>query len=280
VSDARQLRTRGDYQAQVPLKALIEDVVRIRRMLDEAVTLKGRIRVFAGVSFVAGVVGLIASSALSIAVLGFCGLLAFFFGVALFIYSFIGRSALQKSRDRVDVMKGLSEKLQPDADPQSPFSVRLALTGEPKLVRTEPMLTRKNGQQHLLEEDFLSLEGKLRDGTVLTETVKELTRKRTFVNSNRKSKTKIRHRYLATLKFAYPDRVYGDARPACEALHEQIRLPGAATLRGTRVTEKAIVVKAMVDKKDDLAQTAAMLSLGAYRILNLARRVAAGTAGS
>jgi hypothetical protein len=272
-----QLRTRGAYEAQVPLKTLLDDVGQIKRMLDEIALRRKRIRQLAGVSFLAGVVSLIVASALSIGVLGFCGLSALFFGVILFIYSFIYGKGLLNGRERVAIMKDLSEKLQPDADPQARFSVRLALTSAPKLIRTEPFLTRTKGQQQLLEEDFLSLEGKLRDGTVLTETVKELTRKRTFVNSRRKSKTKIRHRYLATLRFAYPDRIYGDARPACEALHEEIRLPGCATLRGTRVTEKAIVVKAMVAGKDDLAQTAAMLSLGAYRILNLARRFAAGT---
>ena len=78
------------------------------------------------------------------------------------------------------------------------------------------------------------------------------------------------------LRFSYPDAVYGDARPAYEALHEEIRLPGSATLRDTRVTEKAIVVKAMVMLKEDLDQTMAMLSLGVYRILNLARRVGCG----
>jgi hypothetical protein len=272
-----QLRKRGAYEAQVPLKTLLDDVGQILRMLDEIATRRKRIRQLAGVSFLAGVVGLIVSSVLSNGLLGFCAVVALFLGVILFIYSFIDGAGLLKGRDRVAIMKDLSEKLQPDADPQSLFSVRLALKGAPKLIRTEPLLTRSNGKQHLLEEDFLSLEGKLRDGTVLTETVKELTRKRTFVNSRRKSKTKIRHRYLATLRFAYPDRIYGDARPACEALHEEIRLPGFATLRGTRVTEKAIVVKAMVAGKGDLAQTAAMLSLGAYRILNLARRFAAGT---
>jgi hypothetical protein len=203
--------------------------------------------------------------------------LAIVFGVALFIYSFIYGGGLLKGRDRIAVMKGLSEKLRHDADARSLFSIRLTLKSQPKLLRTEPLKGRK-GQQKIMEEDFLTLEGKLLDGTVITETVKELTRKRTFMNSNHKSKTKIRQRYLATLRFSYLSKVYGDARTAREALHEEIKIPGCAALRGTRVTEKVIVVKAMVDNKVDLAQTAAMLSLGAYRILNLARRSAAAGA--
>ena len=205
----------------------------------------------------------------------FSRLLAFFFGVILFIYSFAG-GRLIKSRDRVVMLKGLSGTLQPDADPQSPFSVRLALKRRPKLVRTEAWLARTKGKQDFLEEEFLSLEGKLLDGTLLTETVKELTRKRTYVNRNRKSKTKIRKRYLAILRCAYPDKVYGDARPAYAALQEEIRVPGSATVRDERVTEKAVVVKAVIMLNEDVVQTVAMLSLGVYRILNLARRVGAG----
>jgi len=53
-------------------------------------------------------------------------------------------------------------------------------------------------------------------------------------------------------------------------------VPESATLRDTRVTEKAIIVKSVVILREDVAQTCAMMSLGAYRVLNLARRVAAG----
>jgi len=270
-SDVKQIRTRGAYEAQVPLRTLLEDAGRIERTLDQLAVRRKTLRILAGVAVLAGVVLFMVSNGL----LEFCAVLVLLGGVALFIYSFIDGAALLKGRDRVAVMKGLSEKLQPDAGAQSLFSVRLTLKSQPKVVRTEPCPKRPKGRQQFLEEDFLTLEGKLLDGTVITETVKELTRKRTFLNSNRKSKTKIRRRYLATLRFVYPQRLYGDARPASAALNEQIRLPGCATLRGTRVTEKAIVVKAMVDSKDHLAQTTTMLSLGAYRILNLARRLAA-----
>lgn len=270
-SDVSQIRTRGAYEAQVPLGNLLEDAGRIEGMLDQIATRRKMLRILAGVVFLAGIVGLAVFNGWP----GVCGLLALVFGVALFIYSFVYGAGLLKGRGRIAVMKELSEKLRHDADARSPFSVRLALKSQPKLLRTEPWTKRTTGQQKIMEEDFLTLEGKLLDGTVVSETVKELTRKRTFVNSNRKSKTKIRHRYLATVRFSYPDKVYGDARPAYAALRENIKVPGCAALRGTRVTEKAIVVKAMVDNKVDVAQTAAMLSLGAYRILNLARRSAA-----
>lgn len=270
-SDARQIQTSGAYEATVPLGNLLEDAGRIESMLDGIATRRKMLRVLAGVAFLGGVVLLAVSNGLPAAGAG----LTMVFGVALFIYSFIYGGGLLKSRDRIAVMKELSEKLRHDADAQSPFTVRLVLKSQPKLLSTGSWKGRPKGQQRVTEEDFLTLQGKLLDGTVVTETVKELTRKRTYVNSNRKSKTKIRNRYVATLRFSYPTKVYGDARPAAEALHENIKIPGCAALRGTRVTEKAIVVKAMVNKKVDVGQTAAMLSLGAYRILNLARRSAA-----
>jgi hypothetical protein len=275
VIDAKQLRARGAYDARVPLRTLFDDIDQIGRMLEEMAALRKRIRLIAGVSILAGLASVFTSGVLSNKGLAFFGLLALVFGVILFVYSFIDRGLL-KCRDRVAMMKDLSKSLQPDTDLRSVFAVRLALKRQPQLVSEEAWLARNKAKQRFFEEEFLSLEGELLDGTVLTETVKELTRKRTYVNQNRKSKTKIRQRYLATLRFVYPDDMYGDARPACAALQEAIRVPASATLRDRRVTEKAIVVKAVAVLTEDVVRTSAMLSLGVYRILNLARRVAAG----
>jgi hypothetical protein len=274
--DARQLRARGAYEARVPLKTLVDDADQIEKILLGITARRWKFRVLAGAAVLAGLAILIVSAALSMGPLAFGGLLVFVFGVVVFVYSFFDGAALIKSRDRVLIMKDLPKTLQPDADPRSAFSVLLELKSQPKLVSEEAWAARTNGKQRLFEEEVLSLEGKLLDGTVLTETVTELTRKRSFVNRNRKSKTKIRKRYLATVRFTYPGDVYSDARPAWTALQEEIRVPESATLRDTRVTEKAIIVKSVVILREDVAQTCAMMSLGAYRVLNLARRVAAG----
>src|SRR5262249_47544746 len=124
-----------------------------------------------------------------------------------------------------------------------------------------------------------SVEGELLDGTDISETVTELTRERTYKNPRNKIKTKTRNRYIAAVRLDYPKDVYGDAQPSSTSLQEQIRVPDSATNRDLRVTEKAIVIKALVDIQEDVAQTLSMLSLGAYRILNLARRSAASGAG-
>jgi hypothetical protein len=175
----------------------------------------------------------------------------------LYIYSFVYGRAMHTHHSRYDLLKNLFDVLQRDADPRSSFSVKLALKPQPALVREEPWPDRKNGKQKFFEEDYLSIEGELLDGTVVSENLTELTRKRSFTNPSGKSKTKTRSRYMLALKFRYPNDVYADARPAYQALHEQIRVPPSATVRETRVDEKAITVKSMVQSEKDVVQTTA-----------------------
>jgi hypothetical protein len=178
-------------------------------------------------------------------------------------------------QSRCQLLKDLFKVHQQDADPRSPFSVRLAMKSQQTLLKEEPWADRKNGKQKLFEEDYLSIEGELLDGTVLSENLTELTRKRSFTNPRGKSKTKTRSRYILALKFRYPNDLYKDARPANQALHEGIRVPPSANVRETRVDERAISVKSMVKDEKDVVQASAMSCLGTYRILNLARRLAA-----
>jgi hypothetical protein len=276
--DARQLQAQGRYQARAPLHSLLDDFGQIRKLVQEIVAGRKMIRRIAGIAALAGLLSALASGATGNTLLGFCSLLGFTFALILLIYSFIYGRALVKHQDRPTLMQDLSKMLPQDAGQNADFSATLALKAEPALVRQEAWLARRNGKQEFFAEKFLSLEGTLLDGTVLTETVNELTRKRTYQNPRGKQKTKLRRRYLLTLRFGYPSGLYGDARAAHETLHEDIRMPEYATLRDLRVTEKAIVVKAMV-LREDIVQASSMLSMGAYRILNLARRLAAGKLG-
>ena len=193
----------------------------------------------------------------------------------LFIYSFVYGRKVMKHSSRRELLKKLFEIVQQDADAQSAFSVRLSLDDHPKLISEAPWPQRKNGKQQYFEESWLSLEGRLLDGVILSEQITELSRKRTFTNPRGKSKTKRRSRFLVTLRFNYPREVYGDARAAQQALHEQVRLPGTAKLRGVRVSEKAIALKALTPAPGEVPYLTGMMAMGAYRILNLARRHAA-----
>jgi hypothetical protein len=273
--DKKQLETAGAYQAQGPLRSILEDIDEIGIFLAEIEGKRRKFRKFGGIAMLAGLLLAIAASILHIGFLPALTFLAFATGVGLYIYSFVYGRAMRTHHSRYDLLKKLVEVLQRDADPRSAFSVKLALKPQPTLLRDEPWADRKNGKQKFFEEDYLSIEGELLDGTVLSENLTELTRKRSFTNPRGKSKTKTRSRYILALKFRYPTDVYVDARPAQQALHEEIRLPPSANVRDMRVDEKAITVKSMVKIEKDIVQATTMTCLGAYRILNLARRVAA-----
>ena len=278
--DAKQLQSQGIYQARAPLRSILDDLGQIGKLLLEIKAQRKMLRLAAGAALLVGLGSAIAAGVMEISVLKFCALFGFTLAPALFIYSFIYGRALIKHQDRLSLTQDLSQSLTRDAHKSAPFSAKLALKAAPTLIKEEAWIERKSGKQQFFEEEFLSLEGELLDGTVLTETVDEITRKRTYRNPRGKYKTKLRSRYFVTLHFDYPNKLYGDARTANQALHEEIRLPSSATLRDLRVTEKAIVVKAMVVLSKDIVQSSEMASMGAYRILNLARRLAGSTPGA
>ena len=277
--DVSQLQERGVYESRLPLDALLQDLERIGKLQAETLAFRKKLRIGAGFVLLAGVAIAIAAASGSSSAFGFSAFLVFALAVALFVYSFIYGRKLCKHSDRLVTMRELSKVRRQDAHAKSPFAARLAIVGEPKLIREEAWTPRKNGKQKFFAEEFLSLEGELLDGTVLTETITELSRKRTYSNPRGKIKSKTRLRYLVTVRFAYPPDRYGDARQANDALHEEIRVPSSAAVRDTRVSEKSIVIKALVKMSPDVLQTCAMLSMGAYRILNLARRMAAKAPG-
>ena len=270
--DAKRLQANGIYESRGPVAALFQDFDHIEAVLRDIAAFKRKLRLIAALSAVIGLACAIIASSLGIPALGFGSVLAFTFFLVLFVYSFIYGGKLRRHQDRIAIVKDIVKPLQRDVDCRSPFSIRLILGNQPALVREEVWPGRKSGKQRFFEEVFLSIECELLDGTALTEAVTELTRKRSFKNPRGKIKTKTRCRYLAALRFDYPKELYGNAQPASAALQEEIRVPHSAVIRDARVTEKAIVLKATVNLKQDIAQTSAMMSLGAYRILNLARR--------
>ncbi|HEV2690543.1 MAG TPA: hypothetical protein VGV35_18425 [Bryobacteraceae bacterium] len=277
--DAQKLRTSGVYEVRAPFATLLQDLDQIGDMVQAAEDKRHKLRRYAGIAMIAGLVSAVAAGILNTNALGFCAFLAFTAGVGLFIYSFVTGRDLHKHHDRYELLKELSKTMQVDADPKAKFAVKLALKSQPSLLREEPFPQRKNGKQKFYEEDFITIAGELLDGTYLEETVTELRRERSFTNPRGKSKTKTRSRYLLAVRLGYPNDVYGDARPAQQALKEQIRVPSSATIKNVAVSEKTIAVKAMVRVEKEIPQASAMMCLGAYRILNLARRVAGGAQG-
>ena len=240
--------------------------------MDAAQAQRRRLRWIALDSLITAIVTFIAGVVIGNGMVLLVAFVAFTACIVFFIYSFVYSSKIVKHRNRYDLLKKLLAIIQNDAQLRAAFSVSLSLKGTPKLLSEAPWPVRAKGKQQFFEESWLSVEGPLMDGTTVREELTELSRKRTYRNPRGKYKTKIRSRYLVTVRFAYPKDLYGDARPAQLALNQPVRVPPSATLRDLRVSEKAIAIKAMVNAENDVAMTAGMLSLGAYRILNFARR--------
>jgi hypothetical protein len=273
--DAAQLRKTGIYEARAPLPSLLTDLEQIGGLVQAAEAMRHRVRIYSGLAMVLGIVCAVLAGLAGSTAFSFLCFLTFALGVGLFIYSFITGRDFHKHHDRYELLRDISKAIQPDADPRAKFAAKLQMKSHRSLTREEPFPHRKNGKQKFYEEEFLSIAGEMIDGTYLQETVTELARERSYTNPRGKSKMKTRLRYVLNVALNYPGDVYGDARHAQQTLNEQIRVPKSAAVKNVNVSAKAIAVKTVLNAKDEIPQASSMVCLGAYRILNLARRGAA-----
>jgi hypothetical protein len=278
--DQKQLEKLGIYETKSPLPTLLGDLDQIS-IIAAAMEGQKKKRVKAGVQIlVGGLIGTVFGLFTSLGVLTALSFLAAAGGVAWIIHAKVTAGKLVDHRARLQIAKERIAMIQQDVNLQAPFSFRLALSSNPTQQPEEHWSGRKNGKQQFCEECWLSLEGHLLDGTVLCDEIKDLTRKRTYSNPRGKRKTKVRTTYQVNVSFYYPKSIYGDARPAEQLLHGEVKVAPSARLRDVRVNEKAIALKAQVASENEIVQTAGMLSVGGYRILNLARRMATRQRGN
>ena len=270
--DAAKLRKTGIYDTRAPLPTLLADLDQIGGMVQAAEATRRRVRIYSGLAMILGIVCAVLAGLVGSTVFSFLCFLTFALGVGLFIYSFITGRDFHKHHDRYELLRDISKGIQPDADPRAKFAVKLQMKSNRSFVREEPVPHRKNGKQKFYEEQFLSISGELLDGTHIEETVTELARERTYTNPRGKTKSKTRQRYLLNVALYYPGDVYGDARHAQHLLSEKIHVPTSAMVKNVNVTEKAISVKTMLRAEKEIPRASSMVCLGAYRILNLARR--------
>lgn len=276
----QQLEKEGIYEAKSSLASLLSDLDQITAIANAAAARRRRLAKTGGIVSIAGIVGAIFGAVAGLASVLAVSILAIIGGLAWLIYCLVAKGKLLAHPKRLEITRQRLAMVQSDAKPEKPFSLRLALASKPTRLSQESWSGRKNGRQEFFEECWLALEGPLLDGTVLTDEIKEMVRKRMFSNARGKRKTKTRVTYLVNVRFSYPKERYGDARPAEHALKEEVRVGPSATLRSVRVTEKAVALKATVTSDQEVVRTAGMLSMGGYRILNLARRMAAGKGGN
>jgi hypothetical protein len=274
----QQVEKDGVYEAKSPLASLLSDLDQISNMAQVFVAKrKARART-GGYTMLGGLIAAVVGGVF--APLLVLGCLAIATGLFLWISSFFMGGKCAENPYRVDVARQRIGMIQKDAAAKTPFTFKLALAGNAKVLSSQAWTARKNGKQQMKEDSWLSLEGSLLDGTVVCDEIKDLIRVRTYSNPRGKSKSKSRRTILVNSRFYYPKEVYGDARPASQALHGEVKVGSHASVRDVRVTEKAIVLKALVTSDKEIVPTVGMLSLGAFRILNLARRIAAGQRGN
>jgi hypothetical protein len=274
----KQLEEAGIYQSESPLSELLGDLDQILHIADDIRAKKRQQAKQGGWCMLGGLIGAVIGGIVFPPLL-ILSILVIIVGFIWWIMSLMKGARLLDHSGRLDVAKECIAMLQPDASAKSKFLIRLALASNPTQISHEAWARRKNGKEELLEESWLSLSGSLMDGTAVADEVKDLTRRRTYSNARGKSKSKTRVTHLVNVRFNYPKELYGDARPAEQALRGQLKAGPRAALRTVRASEKAVMLKALVTSDKAITETAGMLSLGGYRILNLARRMASAQKG-
>jgi hypothetical protein len=269
----QQLEKDGVYEAKASIAAILAELDRIAVLSREAAARRKRLAKSGGVIAVAALVVMIVGAFIGLAWLLVLALVAMLIGLGMMLTAVFATGKLAHHPKRMEITRERLSMIQADAG-EKPFSLRLVLASQPSRLRDEVLQGRKKGHQEFFEESWFALQGPLLDGTVLADEIKDLSRRRTYVTPRGKHKVKSRLTYLVNVSFSYSRERYGDARMAQQALNEEVKVGPGALLRKARVTEKAVTLRAMVNSEQEIARTAGMLSMGAYRILNLARRIA------
>jgi hypothetical protein len=134
-----------------------------------------------------------------------------------------------------------------------------------------------------LKDTWLTLTGRLSDGTSISESVVDLIRKRTKKNSRGKIKTKERRICLLRIQLAYNPATYGNCIVVARRLRNPFRLPSKAAMKAWNFDNAKLTTKTIVKDTvtaDDLRAATQAVLLGAYRVLNLSRRCTASTGGA
>ena len=209
-------------------------------------------------------------------------LLAIIVPIGLLIYSaFVGPPPIL--HDRIELLRLSLNTLNQDAGKKSRFDVLMPLCSRKQLISEGPNPRKAGGKQLLYKDPWLTLSGRLGDGTSISQTFVELIRERTKRNARGKTKRKGLRRATVRLQMTYNPAIYGDASVASSRLRAPIRLPSGVQLKSMNATNTSLAVKALT-KSDVSAKilnsTSEAMLLGAYRVLNLARRGAAVTGGA
>jgi hypothetical protein len=236
--------------------------------------LRGRVRLIGWLALV--VFLLLAGAAIFVGkFLFFVGILA---GAGLFIYSRTVASRI--IHDRVEFLRLMLNMLSQDCGKKGRFQVVLQLHGKREKISEGPN-PHGGGKLNLFRDAWLSLGGRLSDGTSVSASCADLIRQRVRKNPRGKTKTRERRACLLRVQLDYNSAHYGDASATAGEIKEPFHLPYGAEMKTFTPTGAALAMKTIV-KGDPVAvnlhAAGEAVMLGAYRILNLSRqrRVLAG----
>lgn len=236
--------------------------------------LKGRVRL---IRWLAAIVFLLLTGAAIFIdkFLFFVGILA---GAGLFIYSLTIASRI--IHDRVEFLRLMLNMLSQDCGKKGRFQVLLQLHSKREKISEGPN-PHGGGKLNLFRDAWLSLDGRLTDGTAISASCADLIRQRVRKNPRGKTKTKERRACLLRVQLDYNSAHYGDASAAAQGIKEPFRLPYGAEMKAFSSTATALAMKTVVKGNPvavNLHAAGEAILLGAYRILNLSRqrRVLAG----
>jgi hypothetical protein len=258
--DQQKLETEFVFSGQGTAAELTADLDRVDA-LDARI--RGKVRMIRWSSLVVFVGMVIMAVTVSS---GFTAL-AIILPIGILIYSAFAakRFILQ---DRVSFLRLILNTLSHDAGKRRRLKVLMHL----RSTRQKIADTQK---QKLFRDTWLTLDGRLGDGTSIHESCIDLIRQRTKRSPSGKTKTKERRICLLRIQLDYNPATYGDASIAAHKLASPFRLPAGAAMKAASFTQKALAMKTIV-KGDvtppNLLKVSEALLLGAYRILNLSRQ--------
>lgn len=268
--NADRLRTEGVYQVREPLSDVTSDLLDIEMACSGWTGYRKRVRWISTAALILGIPFLFGLK--DAGLFGALGLLMIAGAICGYVHAYSYARSVVGKQNRCGVLRSFTALLREDTGKKSPVSVRMAFADGRALLSDQDWPIGKNGKERLYKDAWLSVETELLDGTTCSGTVTDLIRERTCVTPRGRSKRKIRTRHVVAMRFSYRAELYGNASETGAKLKDAIKLPPGAALKGVEVTDRDIKLKAIVDKTEDLTQANSMLALGAYRMLNLARK--------
>jgi len=263
--DQHKLKKEYIFTGRGTVAELVAEMDRVAILEKKLGTRVSLIRWFALVVFLLFAAAALVVSKLMI-VLG--GLAA----IGLLIYSRVVASRI--IHDRVEFLRRMLNMLSQDCGPKGRFQVLLQLHGKREKISEGPN-PHGGGRLNVFRDPWLTLGGRLSDGTAISASCADLIRQRVRKNPRGKTKTRERRACLLRVQLNYSPARYGDAAVTARSIEKPFRLPDGAEMKAFTPTGKALAMKTVVKGDPAAASLHAAgeaMMLGAYRILNLSRQ--------